>query len=201
MFTTLHKILVATLFTITIGGSIGSSAFAHEFKVGDLKIDHPHARATVAGAPVSGGYMTITNMGDEDDRLVSASTDFAGKTEIHEMAMDGDVMKMRQLADGLTIPAGETIILKPGGLHIMFMGLKEQLKKDEKRKATLTFEKSGTIEVNFAVEDTMTIMKNAKAAGAKMMDHSTMDHGKMKHEDMDHSGHKKHKHGEHKKAE
>jgi len=166
MFTALYKALVATLIFILAG----ASAFAHEYKVGALKIDHPHARATVAGAPVSGGYMTITNMGDEDDRLVSASTAFAGKTEIHEMAMDGDVMKMRQLADGLMIPAGETIILKPGGLHIMFMGL---------------------IEVSFAVEDTMTIMKNAKAAGAKMMDHD-----KMKHKDMDHSGH-----GDHKKAE
>lgn len=169
MFTTRNKIFATAAL---LAFSMSAPASAHEYKLGDLIIDHPHARATVEGAPVSGGYMTITNKGDADARLLSAASEFSGKTEIHEMAMDGDVMKMRKLDDGLAIPAGETVILKPGGLHIMFMGLKEPLMRDEKRAVTLTFEKAGSIDVDFTVEDTMTIMKNAKAAGAKKMDHS-----------------------------
>ncbi len=139
------------------------SAFAHEYKLGNLEIIHPQARATLPNAPVSGGYMTIKNNGDTADRLVSASVDFAGKTEIHEMAMENDVMKMRQLADGLEIPAGGEVVLKPGGYHVMFMQLGEQLKEGEKRKATLTFEKAGTIEVEFNVE---------VIEGMKKMEHS-----------------------------
>ncbi len=139
------------------------AAFAHDYKLGNLEIMHPHARATLPGAPVSGGYMVIRNTGDAPDRLISASVDFAGKTEIHEMAMENDVMKMRELADGLEIPAGGEVVLKPGGYHVMFMMLKEQLNEGESRKATLTFEKAGSIEVEFAVE-------NIEAM--KKMDHS-----------------------------
>ena len=127
------------------------AAFASDYKLGTLEIIQPLARATLPGAPVSGGYMVIRNSGSEADRLLSASVDFAGKTEIHEMAMDGDVMKMRQLEAGLEIPAGGEVELKPGGYHIMFMMLGEELKEGEKRKATLTFEKAGTIEVEFDV--------------------------------------------------
>lgn len=127
-------------------------AFAMDYKLGALEIVNPQARATLPGAPVSGGYMTIRNTGDTPDRLVSASVDFAGKTEIHEMAMENDVMKMRKLADGLEIPAGGEVVLKPGGYHVMFMKLAEQLQEGEMRKAMLTFENAGSIEVEFAVE-------------------------------------------------
>lgn len=175
MFMTLKRgLLVAATLLVT-----SSMAIAHDYMLGDLSIMHPHVRATVESAPVSGGYMTITNNGAEDDRLIAASVDFAGKTEIHEMAVVDDVMKMRELADGIIIPAGESIVLKPGGYHVMFMGLKEQLKADEKRKAVLTFEKAGTINVEFTVEDTMTILKRAKEDGGMMM---KMDHSTMKHE-------------------
>jgi copper(I)-binding protein len=142
------EIFAAILLAVSAG-----FAFAHEYKVGMLQIVHPHARATQPGAPVSGGYMVIRNTGNEPDRLIAGSADFAGKVEIHEMKMSGDVMQMREIEGGLEIPAGGEVELKPGGYHVMFMKLGEQLVAGEKRKATLTFEKAGAIEVEFNVEE------------------------------------------------
>ena len=119
--------------------------------VGDLKIENAWTRATPPRAKVGGGYVTITNTGSEADRLVSGSVAFAGVVEIHEMAVTDGVMKMRPLADGLEIPAGETVTLKPGGFHIMFMKLKEGLVEGETVSATLTFEKAGPVELKFQV--------------------------------------------------
>jgi periplasmic copper chaperone A len=132
---------------------LAASGMGAEYKVGDLVISAPMAKATPPKAPVSGGYMTITNNGSQSDRLVSVTTPFAPKAEIHEMTMEGDVMKMRPLAGGLEIPAGGSVELKPGGYHIMFMGLTEPLKEGESRKAVLTFEKAGTVEIEFPVMD------------------------------------------------
>lgn len=124
-----------------------------EVKAGDLVIAAPVIKATPPNAPVSGGYMNISNSGTAGDRLVSGSADFAGKVEIHEMAMEGDVMKMRPVKGGLEIPAGGSVELKPGGFHVMFVGLKEQMKPGEKRKAKLVFEKAGEVELEFDVMD------------------------------------------------
>lgn len=140
---------VIVALALTLGSSL---AFAHEYKLGNLEIVHPHARATPPNAPVSGGYMVIRNGGAEADRLVSATADFAGKVEIHEMSMDGGVMQMRPLENGLEIPAGGEVELKPGGLHVMFMQLGQQLKEGETVKGKLVFEKAGEIEVEFKVE-------------------------------------------------
>jgi hypothetical protein len=120
-------------------------------KAGNLTLSAPMIKATPPNAPVSGGYLAIANGGAEADRLVSASADFAGKVEIHEMTMEGDVMKMRPLDAGIEIPAGGAVELKPGGLHIMFMSLKEQLKAGDKRKVRLVFEKAGEVELEFGV--------------------------------------------------
>lgn len=133
--------------------ALAGSALAHDYKLGDLVIAHPWSKATLPNQPVAGGFLKITNAGAAADRLVSGTATFAGEVQVHEMAMEGDVMKMRELEGGLEIPAGATIELKPGGLHIMFMKLAEPLKAGEKRKATLTFEKAGTIEVEFKVEE------------------------------------------------
>jgi periplasmic copper chaperone A len=131
-------------------GAAGSS-MAQEYTVGDLVIVHPTMRATPPNAPVSGGYMTIRNTGSESDHLIGGSADFAGKVEIHEMTMDGDVMKMRQVEGGLEIPAGGEVVLKPGGYHVMFMKLDGQMKEGENRPATLVFEKAGALDVDFQV--------------------------------------------------
>lgn len=177
---------IACMATIVLALAAASfSASAHDYKLGSLTIDHPWARATPPAAKVGGGYVTIVNGGDKTDRLVSASADFAGKVEIHEMKMDGGTMVMRPLANGIEIPAGGTVELKPGGLHIMFMALKEPLREGESRKATLTFENAGTIEVEFAIAK---VGAKQHHAGHEGMNHGEMDHGE-KHEHMDHSGH------------
>lgn len=117
----------------------------------DISFDHPWSRATPTNAPVGAGYVTIRNSGTAPDRLVSAAAEVAGKVEIHEMAMADGVMKMRQV-QGIDIPAGKSAELKPGGYHIMFMGLKQPLKAGDTIKGSLTFEKAGTIPVEFKVE-------------------------------------------------
>ncbi|MDF3854118.1 DUF1775 domain-containing protein [Paracoccus pantotrophus] len=118
--------------------------------LGDLALSGGFSRATPPGAPVAGGFLTIANGGDED-RLVAAHADFAGRTEIHEMAMEGEVMRMRELPDGLAIPAGATVELKPGGYHLMFMELKQPLVEGEMVNVTLSFEKAGEVSLPLAV--------------------------------------------------
>ena len=132
--------------------TILSPATAHDYTVGALKLVHPWARATPKGAAVGGGYLKITNNGSAPDRLTGGSFDVASRFEIHEMKMDGGIMKMRPLTDGLTIGPGETVELKPGGYHIMFMGLKRQLVEGERFKGALVFEKAGKIEIEFVID-------------------------------------------------
>ena len=127
-------------------------AFAHEFKVGDIEIEHPWSRATPAGAKVAGGYFTIVNKGSAPDRLLSISSDISEKAELHEMGVKDGIMTMRPVSGGLEVPAGAKVALAPGGYHLMFIGLKRQPKQGEKFAATLTFEKAGTVRVEFAVE-------------------------------------------------
>jgi copper(I)-binding protein len=128
-------------------------AFAHNgvIHLGDINISLPFTRATLPNAPVAGGFFTIENKGAEADRLISVSSDFAADAQIHEMALEGDVMKMRQLSGGLEIPAGETVVLAPGGYHLMFMGLKQPLVEGEAVTVTLTFEKAGSVAVELPV--------------------------------------------------
>ncbi|MBE7733384.1 copper chaperone PCu(A)C [Devosia faecipullorum] len=132
--------------------------------VGDIAISGAFTRATLPNAPVAGGFLTLTNNGSADDVLVSASSDVAKETQIHEMAMDGNVMKMRQLTDGVVLPAGESVTLKPGGFHIMFMGLKAPLVEGESVEVTLNFAKAGPVAVSLAV--------GSAAAAAPAEDHS-----------------------------
>jgi hypothetical protein len=128
------------------------AALAHSYKLGSLEIGHPWARATPPTAPTGGGFLTITNKGTTIDRLVSASSPAAASVQVHEMKMEGNVMRMRELANGLEIAPGATVTLAPGGLHMMMMGLKAPLKQGEKVPLTLVFEKAGTIDVEIAVE-------------------------------------------------
>lgn len=120
-------------------------------RVGDLVLTEAFARATRPGAPVAGGFLAIANEGNEADRLIAASSSVAGHMEIHEMTMADGVMKMRALAGGLPIPAGETVMLKPGGYHVMFMDLKAPLTEGETVTVTLTFEKAGEVSLPLAI--------------------------------------------------
>lgn len=121
-------------------------------RVGDLEITAPWSRATPGGAKVAGGFMRITNKGQGTDRLVGGSAEIAGIFEVHEMRMDGNVMRMRALEKGLEIKPGETVELKPGGYHVMFIDLKKPLRAGDMVKGTLLFEKAGKVEVTYNVQ-------------------------------------------------
>jgi copper(I)-binding protein len=121
------------------------------FKLGDLTVTSPWTRATPGGAKIAGGYLKITNNGTSADRFVGVKSDTSDRVEIHEMSMSDGVMKMRPLPNGLEIKPGETVELKSGGYHLMFMDLKQSLKPGDTFKATLQFEKAGPLEVNFNV--------------------------------------------------
>jgi copper(I)-binding protein len=126
-------------------------ALAHDYKAGPLVINHPWSRATPAGASVAGGYMKIQNTGDKPDRLLGGTWGDGGKVEVHEMSMANGVMTMRPLAAGLQVPAGGSVELKPGGYHIMMMGVTAPLKDGTRVKGTLVFESAGTVAVEYAV--------------------------------------------------
>jgi copper(I)-binding protein len=126
-------------------------ASAQDYSVGSIRIEAPWIRATPTGAKVAGGYMMLQNTGKEPDRLVGGSFPLAGKLEVHEMRMDGSVMKMRALPKGLEVKPGQRVELKPGSYHIMLMDLRQPLKEGDKVKGTLTFEKAGNVEIEYAV--------------------------------------------------
>jgi copper(I)-binding protein len=126
-------------------------AFAHSYKLGALEIGHPWARATPPTAPTGGGYLTIKNTGTTPDRLVQVRSPAAASAQVHEMKMEGNVMRMRELAGGLEIAPGATVALAPGGMHLMLMGLKAPFKQGEKVPLTLVFEKAGSIDVELVI--------------------------------------------------
>src|SRR3954462_5493247 len=132
------------------GGQAAMSGTA-TFKLGDLTVTSPWTRATPGGAKIAGGYLKISNNGATPDRFIGAKSDVADHAELHEMSMSDGVMKMRPLPNGLEIKPGETVELKSGGYHLMFMDLKQPLKAGESVHATLQFEKAGSMEVDFAV--------------------------------------------------
>ena len=138
------------LFAAAFGFAV-TTASAADYKVGSLDISDPWSRATPKGASVAAGYMTIKNNGSTPDRLVEGSSDVASKFEVHEMKMEGSVAKMRPVKGGLEIKPGETVELKPGSLHVMFVGLKKPLSAGDHFKATLVFEKAGPVSVDYDV--------------------------------------------------
>ena len=142
-------------------------ALAQDYAVGDIVIARPHALATPPAARVGGGYMAITNAGGEDDTLVAATVapDVAGMVQLHQMAMEDGVMLMSEVEGGIPVPAGETVVLERGGLHVMFMQLPQGLAEGTEIPATLTFEKAGEVEVVFSVEDRATVEALQGAGG------------------------------------
>jgi len=127
-------------------------AFALDYKLGAIEIGHPWSRATPPTAESGGGFLAITNTGTTPDRLIAVKSPAADKVEIHEMKMDGNIMRMREVEKGIEIPPGATVELKPGGFHVMFMGLKAPFAKDAKVPLTLVFEKAGSIDVELMVQ-------------------------------------------------
>ena len=121
----------------------------HGMHIADAEI-----RATPPKAPVTGGYVQIHNMGSTAQRLIAVEAEFSRHTELHEMLHKDGVMKMSPLEDGIEIAAGQKVQLKPGGLHIMFMHLTEQLKPETTHNLNLIFDKCGAMPVLFEVTKT-----------------------------------------------
>ena len=144
---TLHRLALAALCAV-----LALPAFALDYRLGAIEIAQPWARATPPSAPAGGGFFTVTNTGSTPDRLVSVRSPAADIVQIHEMKMDGSVMRMREVEKGLEIPAGKSVTLAPGGYHLMMMGLKGPLKQGTQVPVTLVFEKAGAVDVELNVE-------------------------------------------------
>jgi uncharacterized protein YcnI len=137
------RILAAT----SEAGTIASAPV----KAGALTIAQPWLRATLPGAKVAGGYLTVSNDGPEADRLISASIPGAGRGEVHEMKLDGEIMKMRPVEGGIEIASHQVVALKPGSLHLMFVDMTSALKEGDTVHGVLTFAKAGKVDVTFQV--------------------------------------------------
>jgi hypothetical protein len=122
-----------------MAAAVSTSAVAQSVEVKD-----PWVRAAVPGQTGTGAFMKITARNGA--RLVSASSPVAGVTEVHEMKMEGNVMKMRALEGGLELPAGKTVELKPGGYHVMLMDLQGPLARDSTVPLTLVFKDAKGVE-------------------------------------------------------
>ena len=137
------------------GCLLALSAQAHGFAVGELFVRHPYATPSLAGSQNGAVYFKgIKNAGKEADQLLSAKTQVAEKAEIHEMTMDGDIMKMRPLSS-IEIPAGgEVSVAKgnPNGYHLMLLGLKQPLKDGDRFPLWLTFKQAGEVKVEVHVQ-------------------------------------------------
>lgn len=130
-------------------GVSDSHSSAH-YSIGDLRVEETWSRATPPTANVAAGYLTIRNEGDASERFIGASSPSAQRVEIHTMDMVDDIMQMRHLSDGLEIPAGEEVMLAPGGHHLMLIGLDAPLSEGDRVLVTLEFE-GGTADVELAV--------------------------------------------------
>ena len=136
----LHSLFRAAAAVLLVVGA--SSALAQ------VKVEGAWARPTVPGQQGGGGYLSITSAAA--DRVLGGSTPVAARFELHSMSMKGDVMEMRQV-DTIELPAGQKVEFKPGGLHVMFIGLKQPLKLGSKVPVTLKLEKAGEVKVEFEV--------------------------------------------------
>jgi copper(I)-binding protein len=143
----LRRLALAALVAI-----LALPAFALDYKLGAIEIGQPWTRATPPTAESGGGYLVLKNTGATPDRLIAVKSPAADKVEIHEMKMDGNIMRMREVEKGIEIPPGATVELKPGGFHVMFMGLRAPFAKDAKVPLTLVFEKAGSIDVDLMVQ-------------------------------------------------
>jgi periplasmic copper chaperone A len=149
---------------------VATCAQAADYDVGAIHIAQPWARATPKGASSGAGYMTVTNAGTTPDRLTCVASDASAQCQIHTMTMEGGVMKMRPVEDGLEIPPGGTVTLKPAGLHMMFVDLKHPLEPGKMVEATLKFEKAGTVKVDFPIAAIGAAAPGVPAAGGTMME-------------------------------
>ena len=147
MMKTIRSCLLAALMAILIP----LAATAHEFKLGDLTIGHPWAAPSIGGTANGAAFLTVANGGTSADRLIGVASPVAATVELHTHLMEDGVMKMR-MVDGIDIEPGAAAELKPGGLHIMLIGLKAPLKEGDSFPLDLTFAKAGTVTTTVLVQ-------------------------------------------------
>lgn len=150
--------LKAAFLTLTLaaaGAGLPGAALAHDFKAGDLRIDHPYATPTVPGQATGAVYLrTLRNTGDEADELLGASTPAAASVELHRMQMDGNVMRMRAV-DAIALPPRSELKIRHDqteGYHLMLQGLKQPLTEGDRFAVTLRFRRAGEHTVNVWVQ-------------------------------------------------
>ena len=158
----------AALYAALFGDLASPAAAAGDYDVGSIHISQPWSRATPKGAASGAGYMTLTNKGAAPDRVSCVSDDASAQCQIHTMTMEGAVMKMRPVEGGLEIKPGESVTLKPGGNHMMFLSLKHPLEQGGTVKATLKFDHAGTIDVEYPVLAIGAPAPDASAGGSMM---------------------------------
>ncbi|MBX2878725.1 MAG: copper chaperone PCu(A)C [Granulosicoccus sp.] len=159
--------VIVTLFSFGAPSVYAGSEGAHK----GLMIKNPWARPTPPVAGNGAAYVSLHNMAPEQDRLVGARSDAADMVQIHDHVMENGLMKMRHLSKGVAIPRGETVEFKPGGKHIMLVGLNEPLVAGEQFELILQFENAGE-----------------KSVTVKIREMNQSDDGKHN----DHGGHKRH---------
>ena len=142
------------LIAAVVSTVLAASAFAQNVTVTDA-----WARATVQGQKASGAFMKIT--AKDNTKLIGVSSPVAGVAEVHEMKMDKDVMRMAALPNGLDLPAGQAVELKPGGYHVMLMDLKTALKKDSTVPLTLVFKDAKGVQSTLTVKAPVSAMPMA----------------------------------------
>ncbi len=141
--------IIATAFFLA--AVVCGPVLADEVTAGDLTLQQAWARASIGTAKAGAAYLTIVNNGDEVDRLLAVATPAAKVTQLHTNLMKDGLMKMRRV-EALEVAPGEPAVLRPGGLHIMLMGLKAPLREGKVFTLLLTFEKAGRVEVPVRIE-------------------------------------------------
>ncbi len=144
----MKALVAAAIVAVTLPFGHASAA---EFKIGSVVVENPWSRETPKGASVGGGYLAIKNNGVAPDRLLGGSVSVAKRFQIHSTTIDNGVAKMREVTDGVEIKPGEMIKFEPGSSHFMFLNLMQPLHAGEKVRGTLTFERAGTIDIEYAV--------------------------------------------------
>ena len=157
-FETHHKDIwmrVTKLMLLFLVGTIASYCLGHDFSKNNISIDHPWSKPTPPISKYGVAYFNIKNSGTSADNLlkVQIPKDIADSASLHDVVHDGDIVRMRELIDGKTIPANSVVEFKPGGSHVMLEGLKKPIKLGDKFTIELIFKKAGSIPVEIWVED------------------------------------------------
>jgi len=164
----MHKFISSFLagFMFLLSATVSTVVNAHDFQVGELLVKHPYAMPSPTGSKNGAAFLKqIKNSGKLADQLVSVRTQIANKAEIHEMKMDGDVMKMRAIS-GIDIPPGAEVSVAKGnanGYHLMLLGLKKPLKDGDKFSMWLTFKRAGEVKVEVGVQSPADAEKTEKS--------------------------------------